>query len=311
MRVIQNLSKKIVFPGMKQNQHFNSIQYMRGVAALLVVYAHAAGNWISRFDLSLNREIWLLPGEIGVWVFFAISGFIIDRSSGRLSGATGAIEFAKRRFIRVVPLYWFFTVVYTAKLFMQGKGPSLSEFLLSVGFVPYLNADGFFRPIHQVGWTLNYEVYFYFLFGLSICFFSGVGRIVFVCALLMLVYFADVPFYGSPIIFFFLMGAVVSRVNLLKPSPHRQGVLNGFLHSLGDASYSTYLAHPFVLGSLNFLLWRLEDPGILEGVLYFSAAMILSALAGYFCHIWLERPLIAKASAWISSARSKAGKLSS
>lgn len=76
----------------------------------------------------------------------------------------------KRRIIRIVPLYWFYTIVFAlvALLLPQTLATnhllSSTELFKSLFFIPYLNADGWIKPYFDLGWTLNYEMYFYLVF---------------------------------------------------------------------------------------------------------------------------------------------------
>ena len=77
------------------------LQHLRGVAALMVVMQH------SQF---LHYPQWpgSLFGALGVDLFFVISGFVIfwvTRSE------TSPTRYFLRRCIRIVPLYWFLTLV--------------------------------------------------------------------------------------------------------------------------------------------------------------------------------------------------------
>ena len=109
-------------------------------------------------------------GASGVDLFFVISGFIMVVTTSRT-------EFTPQKFfllrsIRVVPLYWLATLAWIAyKVFehsFQGVYPAaIAKSLL---FIPY-SSPGFPRgvwPILANGWTLNYEMFFYALFALSL-----------------------------------------------------------------------------------------------------------------------------------------------
>jgi exopolysaccharide production protein ExoZ len=144
-----------------------SIQYLRGVAALLVVIFH-----ISRIP-SLRYLSWLDTGAIGVQIFFVISGFIMwyTTSSRRLS----PFEFWYHRIIRVVPLYWLFLLLVIV-ISLSNPQDLNSTALTTAGiiksflFIPYYNAvpiNGI-APILVPGWSLNYEMFFYLLFGFSL-----------------------------------------------------------------------------------------------------------------------------------------------
>src|SRR4051812_15604241 len=91
-------------------QQLLSIQYLRGVAAVLVVmhhFLHQGGpSTIPGFD-----EV--LFGAKGVDVFFVISGFIIYTVARHES----IVEFWRRRIIRVAPLYWLATLIYALVIY--------------------------------------------------------------------------------------------------------------------------------------------------------------------------------------------------
>jgi exopolysaccharide production protein ExoZ len=64
----------------------NSIQYLRAIAAILVVYAHSL-NFMGGGDSSQSKFFFLKHfGAIGVDLFFVISGFIITYVSFDLKG---------------------------------------------------------------------------------------------------------------------------------------------------------------------------------------------------------------------------------
>ncbi len=136
-----------------ERKTINSIQFLRGAAALLVLVEH------------LRIESGLYPyGAVGVDLFFVISGFIIffvTESDQR--------NFFLKRIIRIVPLYWLVTFAIAAITIAK---PSLfnsasfgvAHFFWSLFFIPhYTEAQGL-RPLLALGWTLNYEMMFYLLF---------------------------------------------------------------------------------------------------------------------------------------------------
>ena len=152
------------------------VQILRGAAALSIAALHAEHDavalaaatgqvWVSPFDL---------PWAAGVDVFFVISGFIMVHASMDLfqrEGAPGA--FLARRIARIVPLYWAVTTLYLA-LAILAPGLLNSELLApwpvlaSYLFIPVERPDGVVQPFYSLGWTLNYEMFFYVLFALAI-----------------------------------------------------------------------------------------------------------------------------------------------
>jgi exopolysaccharide production protein ExoZ len=152
----------------REATRFNGIQFLRFIAAALVLIAHISLVVHERLDASM--PVWD-KGTIGVYVFFAISGFVMMKAS-KPDAALSLIHwriFLKRRLIRVVPMYWLAT---TIKLLVVLAAPNLalhSNFevkhtLASYFFINHLNAEGNISPLHAVGWTLNYEMLFYLVF---------------------------------------------------------------------------------------------------------------------------------------------------
>lgn len=144
-----------------------NIQLMRAVAAYLVVFYHAQAHINNLNGNSLETHI----GASGVDIFFVISGFImVFTSECRERSTTG---FWKDRIIRIVPLYWLATLCMVA-LSLVGFSPSglhgwdATSLFTSLFFLPTIRPDGNFEPILSPGWTLIYEMFFYFLFGLGL-----------------------------------------------------------------------------------------------------------------------------------------------
>src|SRR5215831_950835 len=97
---------------MKKNE---SIQILRAIAALLVVYVHSLdlvgghSNPHQPFFFNLAHF-----GACGVDIFFSISGFILStvvlRSRPGTPLASG--DFLVRRFIRIFPIYWILSLFF-------------------------------------------------------------------------------------------------------------------------------------------------------------------------------------------------------
>ncbi|WP_082445967.1 acyltransferase family protein [Sphingomonas sp. Leaf20] len=136
-----------------------SIQGLRGLAALAVVIAHSLEHG------KLGGVPALFTGRFGVEIFFVISGFVITLASG--NGRFSPSNFAIRRFMRVVPLYWITTLLVAGLAIVL---PSMFKnttfdilyFIKSLAFVPDpLPGTNDWRPLFKLGWTLNYEMFFY------------------------------------------------------------------------------------------------------------------------------------------------------
>jgi peptidoglycan/LPS O-acetylase OafA/YrhL len=91
-----------------QPRHFPCFDGLRAVAAVLVVLVHT--SFASGFTLRSATGIYTARFELGVSVFFLISGFLLYRpfAASHIAGgpppATG--RFWLRRFLRIMPAYW-------------------------------------------------------------------------------------------------------------------------------------------------------------------------------------------------------------
>ena len=148
-----------------------SVQILRAVAALLVAIGHAqAFVFLPMQERGADAPYWrALPWGAGVDLFFVISGFIMVHASERLFSAPGgARTFVWRRLARILPLYYAATLLYLAKSLITRRPISdLASVAASFLFIPCdSHGDGALHPIYELGWTLNYEMFFYALFAL-------------------------------------------------------------------------------------------------------------------------------------------------
>jgi len=157
-----------------------SIQILRAVAAWLVVYHH----YMSTLH---NNNYYSVLGIIGVTIFFMISGFIMFYS---LANRTcNAKEFFVRRLIRIVPAYWFYTLLMALLSLMYAKefssGWNLNSLITSLFFIgSKVPSETVYYPILKVGWSLSFEMFFYALLSLCILTF---GRFSFLACIFVLV----------------------------------------------------------------------------------------------------------------------------
>lgn len=194
------------------------IQYLRAFAALLVVMHHSLTHFTG-IESTFLRGF----GEYGVDIFFVISGFIMVYSTYSKNYSPG--YFILRRLERIAPLYWFFTtaliciVIIKPDLFTTVK-LNLWHTVASYAFIPAKSLSetfqGTFMPVLYVGWTLNYEMFFYLVFAISL-FFADKYRLAFVGLILSsLVIFGEafkpegmISFYTNMILLEFFLGMVL------------------------------------------------------------------------------------------------------
>jgi peptidoglycan/LPS O-acetylase OafA/YrhL len=184
-----------------------NLQIVRAIAATSVVYCHIGSS--PRF------------GTFGVDIFFVLSGFVMAMIVA--NGQTTS-TFVISRISRIVPLYWLLTtflllIAAIKPEMLAATTANLSIYLKSIFFIPCFRADGGLFPTLAVGWTLNYEMFFYACIALSI-FVSRTKYFLLTSALIFVSYFclgslihnkvANV-FFGRAIVFEFLLGMIVFR----------------------------------------------------------------------------------------------------
>ena len=154
------------------NANLKSIQWLRGIAALQVIVYHAAVNMV-KYDSHTAASVALHVTPWGVDLFFVISGFImVFITKGHSGSMNDTLCFWERRILRIVPLYWLVTslkiVAALAAPGLTDYKPTLDHALASYFFIPWTDAYGRAMPPSYLGWTLNYEMYFYLVLGLII-----------------------------------------------------------------------------------------------------------------------------------------------
>ena len=142
----------------KPLSRIRNLQALRIYAAIPVILYH------TKFTLPGVRPI----GVFGVHMFFLLSGYIMASICD-----TDSTAFVRRRLIRIIPLYWALTLMLYS---VAWKFPNLmnatralpSELLKSLFFVPFQKSNGLYQPILFVGWTVNYEMFFYMMLSIAV-----------------------------------------------------------------------------------------------------------------------------------------------
>lgn len=148
-----------------------TLQSGRGLAALAVCAFHlsiAFGD--KRYGGAPVFGQFTAFGNLGVDFFFVLSGFIIMFAHERDLGQPQALRtYALKRFIRLYPIYWLYTGIFTA-LVLMGIGTAAT---LPAGPVQWISTvslirlEAFFTPLRPA-WTLFHEVAFYAVFAFLI-----------------------------------------------------------------------------------------------------------------------------------------------
>jgi exopolysaccharide production protein ExoZ len=186
-----------------------NLQVLRAFAAISVVFLHVTSD----AGLGVNLGV----GGYGVDLFFVISGFTMA-----YIGQIPAGTFFLRRCIRIVPLYWAatlgtFFVSWAAPNLVDSAAASIPHLLHSLAFLPYPNKLGEMQPTLALGWTLEYEMYFYALFTVALVIAPRYAAIT--ASSLLLIIAATIRiggsknkaimFYSDPIVYEFIFGIFV------------------------------------------------------------------------------------------------------
>ena len=136
----------------------NNLQALRAFAAVAVVFFHTGYIYPNLFGV----------GEYGVDIFFVLSGYIMARICEK-----NPRFFLRRRLIRILPPYWTLTILlflFAIKFpqLLSNTRAHFGELLKSLLFIPFIKDGGLIRPILFVGWSLNYEMFFYLLIAVSL-----------------------------------------------------------------------------------------------------------------------------------------------
>jgi exopolysaccharide production protein ExoZ len=333
---------------------------LRFAAAMMVAVMHITQAISVHITGLGNAHYWGL-GSAGVDIFFVISGFVMGMttppSAAHLAErARQAWHFFKRRLIRVVPLYWFYTLL---KVVLLAALPALAtRFALepahlgaSLLFLPWTSPWGTVEPVLPVGWTLNFEMLFYAVFALALL--LGLSRLALTLGVFLLLMAAAplcasctaLQFFGRSIALEFVAGVALARLYQrgaplapeagllalslglvlllavpwsadddrflswglaallivagavwLEPWTARLQTRAASLVFLGNASYSIYLSHTFVVpaavrASAEVGLQNVGAVGLLVA--------LAVVLAGCLSYAVLERPVTQGLQRWL------------
>jgi exopolysaccharide production protein ExoZ len=197
-----------------------SLQYLRAVAAMMIVFTH---GWD---QLPWLKERIPNVAQSGVDLFFVISGFIMVYVTAK--AGSSALHFMRMRIHRIVPLYWLYTFATAALLLaapnlFKTSAFTVSHFLQSLLFIPHWGPTGSISPMILLGWTLNYEMFFYAIFAIAMAILAA-RRVPLAIAMLLvlpilglLINFggsAAGEFYSNEIILEFIFGMLLAPLFL-------------------------------------------------------------------------------------------------
>jgi peptidoglycan/LPS O-acetylase OafA/YrhL len=207
----------------------DALQVLRAFAALAIVLRHSLSDAAALDTGFVDRGRHAFEQlAAGVDLFFVISGFVMVYASQRLFGAAGGTRtFLFERLTRIVPLYWITTTLFLAVAWLSphslnSEAPSATMIAASYFFIPAARPDGVVRPFYELGWTLNYEMFFYAIFGLALVWRRGKAVAAVAGVLLVLVFLGEAvrpsapaaKFWTNSIVIEFVFGMAIAQAYL-------------------------------------------------------------------------------------------------
>ena len=261
----------------------SSIDGLRGLAAIFVVFFHFYGALIEELDRALPDAITIAfsYGYLGVPVFFVISGFVIALSVGdRKVNKSYLGNFALRRSVRLDFTYWASIIlalclIQLKNLYLGSNDPLPGASDLALHLLYLQDIVGVDEDISVVYWTLCLEVQLYIFYITSLW---GTQRLVGVersyyvhllgvTALGLYSIMLDLnvlkfPFEGLFVSnwHYFLMGIMVC--NVVRQKPYSTLILCSWLMIEILAQYLIIFKEYAIAGTactfFIFLLWKLN-----------------------------------------------------
>ena len=183
-----------LFESPPSGQRMLALEGMRGVAALMVFFVH----FYALLGLYSRPESWLhsathfagIVGNVGVDIFFVISGFLMYGIVMRKP--TPFLKYFARRIRRLYPVFLFVFAVYVVLSYIapvesripQSPRAALEYLAINLAMLPGMLP---MVPLIRVAWSLSYEWFYYLIlplsiWGLSLRRWSSAWRIVLVLA---------------------------------------------------------------------------------------------------------------------------------
>ena len=204
---------------------FGAIDGLRGYLALAVFVHHFIITWYWQ-----NSGAWVNPpeayfynfGEVGVMLFFMITGFLFISKIVADKGNTDWYQLYKSRIFRIYPLYLFSLLIITIIIFIETDFQMQVEWTaLTKQYVKWFVYHGTMINDHTqsqlinagVDWTLKYEWLFYLSLPL-IALVVAKSRLfltaLFVLSGLLFIFPIYISSFSTKYLFFFAIGGMVA-----------------------------------------------------------------------------------------------------
>ncbi len=232
----------------------NNIQALRAFAALNVVLFHIIG-----IAANYSQDVHLLEflagwGANGVDIFFVISGFIMVYIQDKKSRSS--LSFLYNRIVRIAPIYWLLTIFIAGIYLLSSSaftGVELSLKYVLSSFTFTSRALNYDEPMLYVGWTLEYEMFFYVLFSLGLIFNSKIKS--FIIPILILLFAASLGL-TKLIVLEFALGMICAKLYMFERYNHLglYSFIFGSIFLLISIFYKVEMDRFFIYGIPSFFI---------------------------------------------------------
>jgi exopolysaccharide production protein ExoZ len=241
------------------------VQALRGIAALMVVICHTRDNLLGT-PFESFATTFMLPGAMGVDLFFLVSGFIMVYTTRNTDGSVHyTLDFMAKRIARVWPVYAVLALLFVGVLaYPHLASIPWRDFGRSLLFLPVdARRPPYYSLPYGLGWTLNFEMYFYLVFAVSML----AGR------------WRWLAFYGWMLVMLVVVPLLVTGHASLNPRQDYMlgidvidqatnpviwdfvaGTTIGLLYGAGARIDRKWVSYLLILASLALIVWR-ASPG--------------------------------------------------
>lgn len=210
--------------------YFSSIDFLRGLAALMVAFFHFTHHQ-SIYGILLDNTDWVYKigsyGQYGVHLFFVISGFVIPYSMVKHNYTLGKMgKFLLKRIARIEPPYllsmlW---VISSGIAFSIYLGQDIifewKRILLHIGYLIPFSGENWYNDVY---WTLAVEFQYYLFIALTFPLFFHQKQVLQTIALAAMAVFPFLGFEGfltayTPLFGLGIVGALIQLNRITKRS---------------------------------------------------------------------------------------------
>ena len=199
--------------------------WLQAVACLLIVLSNAESfvSKLSPVNFSGLGGYGSSLGQLGVFLFFMTSGYLVASLHWNDFGEGKVLTFIKGRLVKILPVYYLFTFITIVfwmihpAWFPSTKVEPLDN-LLSLIFIPsvYIKELDSLTPVISAGWIFCYQMLFYMIFSIGLLLARRSGlTLIFLCIIVLAAASKTLQsenlwmqFYTNPIMLYFLSGVL-------------------------------------------------------------------------------------------------------